>query len=132
MSPYNLQVLKSLLVNRVQVNSYDNSQFGSYNQQSALKDFQPAPKYNAGNAHSTAPHTNYGTQSHTAGQTFGANAAAASTSAPLAAAQVAQQQVGLHLDFAVQPCPSGADMLLNLRTCLKAESQVLVKELPGF
>ncbi|CAL8462329.1 g1862 [Coccomyxa elongata] len=74
------------------VSSYDNSQYGSYNQHSTLKDFQPAPKYNAGNAHSTAAHTNYGTQSHATGQTFGANTAAASTSAPLAAAPAAQQQ----------------------------------------
>ncbi len=82
------------MVVAAQVSSYDNSQYGSYNQHSTLKDFQPAPKYNAGNAHSTAAHTNYGTQSHATGQTFGANTAAASTSTPLAAAPAAQQQVG--------------------------------------
>ncbi|EIE24123.1 hypothetical protein COCSUDRAFT_65755 [Coccomyxa subellipsoidea C-169] len=73
------------------VSSYDNSQYGNYNQQSALKDFQPAPKYNAGNAHSAAGHAAYGAQPHATGQ-FGANAAAASTSAPLAAAAAGQQQ----------------------------------------
>ncbi len=75
-----------------QVSSYDNSQYGNYNQQSALKDFQPAPKYNAGNAHGAAGHAAYGAQLHATGQ-FGANAAAASTSAPLAAAAAGQQQV---------------------------------------
>ncbi|KAK9906517.1 hypothetical protein WJX75_003232 [Coccomyxa subellipsoidea] len=74
--------------------AYDNSQYGNYNQQSALKaEFQPAPKYNAGNAqHAAAGHAAYGAHSHAAGQAFAANTAAASTSAPLAATPAGQQQ----------------------------------------
>ena len=85
------------LVLSSQASAYDNSQYGNYNQQSALKaEFQPAPKYNAGNAqHAAAGHAAYGAHSHAAGQAFAANTAAASTSAPLAATPAGQQQVSL-------------------------------------
>lgn len=86
-----LETMSDMNGSGVQVSSYDNSQYGNYNQQPALKEFQPAPKYNASNAQSTAAHSAYNTHSHATGQTFGATAAGASTSAPLAAAAGAQQ-----------------------------------------